>query len=165
MVRAQLFPLRNLPVRAFDSRYSTGEGFSTTTPLARRRSNCPPPSPNLVRTDPNERYQALHDSAPCLSRAATSRRAPSWSSEEARTWEHPPQPDIPPPRLNNRPAETRIQPVGCISRGLVRSYTRRKDPPTLIPRNQVSEGEGTGNIGEKPAVILLSMAWPVQTRR
>ena len=29
------------------------------------------PSPNLVRTHPIERYQALRDSAPCLSRAAT----------------------------------------------------------------------------------------------
>ena len=38
---------------------------------ARRRSSCPPPSPNLVRTHPTEHYQALRDSAPCLSRAAT----------------------------------------------------------------------------------------------
>ena len=29
-----------------------------------------------------------------------SRRAPNWSSEEARIWEHHPQPTIPPPRLN-----------------------------------------------------------------
>ena len=36
------------------------------------RSSCPPPSPNLVRTHPIvEYYQALRDSAPCLSRAAT----------------------------------------------------------------------------------------------
>ena len=35
--------------------------------------------------------------------------------EEARTWEHHhPQPTIPPPRLN-RQAESRRQPVGCIS--------------------------------------------------
>ena len=58
--------LRNLPVHAFDSR---AQGFSP--PLARRRSSCPPPSPNLVRTHPIDRYQALRDSAPCLSRAAT----------------------------------------------------------------------------------------------
>ena len=31
----------------------------------------PPPSLNLVRTHPIEHYQALRDSAPCLSRAAT----------------------------------------------------------------------------------------------
>ena len=34
-------------------------------------SSCPPPSPNLVRTHLIENYQALRDSAPCLSRAAT----------------------------------------------------------------------------------------------
>ena len=73
--RNQLF-LRNLPVRAFDSR---AQWFST--PLARRRSSCPPPSPNLARTHPID--QAFRDSAPCVSRATTSRRAPNWSSEEA----------------------------------------------------------------------------------
>ena len=46
----------------------------------------------------------------------TSRRAPNWSSEEARTWKHHPQPTTPPPRLN-RQAESRRKPVGCISRG------------------------------------------------
>ena len=60
------FSLRNLPVQACDS---PAQGFSP--PLARRRSSCPPPSPNLVRTHPIENYQALRDSAPCLSRAAT----------------------------------------------------------------------------------------------
>ena len=58
--------LKNLPVHAFDFR---AQRFSP--PLARRRSSCPPPSPNLVRTHPIEHYQALRDSAPCLSRAAT----------------------------------------------------------------------------------------------
>ena len=43
-----------------------------------------------------------------------SRRAPKWGLEEARTWDHHPQPIIPPPRLN-RQAESRRQPVGCIS--------------------------------------------------
>ena len=61
------FSLRNLPVQACDSR---AQGFSP--PLGRQRSSCPPPSPNLVRTHPIvEYYQALRDSAPCLSRAAT----------------------------------------------------------------------------------------------
>ena len=65
VVRHQL-SLRNLAVRAFDFR---AQGFSP--PLARRRSSCPPPSPNLVRTHPIEHYyQALRDSAPLLSRAA-----------------------------------------------------------------------------------------------
>ena len=45
----------------------------------------------------------------------TSRRASNWNSEEARTWEHHPQPTIPPPRLNQQ-AESRKQPVGCSSR-------------------------------------------------
>ena len=39
--------------------------------LSWRRSSCPPPSPNLVRTHPIENHQALRDSAPYLSRAAT----------------------------------------------------------------------------------------------
>ena len=83
--------------------------------LARQRSSCPPPSPNLVRTHPIvEYYQALRDSASCLSRAATLGHQIG-AREEARTWEHHhPQPTIPPPRLN-RQAESRRQPVGCIS--------------------------------------------------
>ena len=60
------FSLRNLPVRAFDSR---AQGFSP--PLVNRRSSCPQPSSNLVRTHLIEHYQALRDSAPCLSRPAT----------------------------------------------------------------------------------------------
>ena len=43
-----------------------------------------------------------------------SQRAPNWGSEEARTWEPHPQPTTPPLRLN-RQAESRRQPVGCIS--------------------------------------------------
>ena len=60
------FPSETSRFAPFDSR---AQGFSP--PLARRRSSCPPPSPNLVRTHPIENYQALRDSAPCLSRAAT----------------------------------------------------------------------------------------------
>ena len=59
-----------------------------------------------------------------------SRRARNWNLEEASTWEHHPQPTIPPPRLN-RQAESRRQSVGCISRGWFRPHTRRKDPPIL----------------------------------
>ena len=81
------FSLRNLPVRAFDSR---AQGFST--PLARRRSSCRPPPPDLgLRTQEYMQqhacaccgaYQAYRDSAPCLSRATTtSRKAPNSSSE------------------------------------------------------------------------------------
>ena len=60
------FSLRNLPVRAFDSR---AQGF--IPPLAHRRSSCLLPLPSLVRIHPIERYQALRDSVFCLSRAAT----------------------------------------------------------------------------------------------
>ena len=110
------FSLKNLRVRAFDSR---AKGFST--PLARRRSSCPPPSPNLVHTHLIERYQALRDSDFRLSRATTSRRAPNRSAEEARTWEQHPQPIIPPPSLN-RSAELPRQPArdGFVSRCAVK---------------------------------------------
>ena len=50
------FSLRNLPVRAIESR---AQGFNTF--MTRRRSSCPPPSPNLVRTHPIERYQAFRE--------------------------------------------------------------------------------------------------------
>ena len=65
MVRHPLFSQKP-PGSRLDSR---AQGFST--PLARQRSSCPPPSSNLVRTHPIESYQALRDSAPCLSRAGT----------------------------------------------------------------------------------------------
>ena len=48
------------------------------------------------------------------------------------------------------------QPTGCwlhLSR-VIRAYTRRKDPPTRIPRNQVSEGEGTRKSRE-----TLNISW------
>ena len=99
------YPLRNLPVRAFDSR---AQRFSTL--LARRRSSCPPPSPSLVRAHPIGRYQALRDSAPCLSRAATPPEGHQSGARKVRIWEHHPQPTIPPPRFN-RQAESRRQPV------------------------------------------------------
>ena len=72
----------------------------------------------------------------------TSRRAPNRSSEGAHTWEHHPQPTIPPLHLN-RQTKSRRQPIGCISRGRARPYTRQKDPPTLIPRNRAPERAGT----------------------
>ena len=75
VVRHQL-SLRTLPVRAFDSR---AQGFSP--PLARQRSSCPPPSPNLVRTHPVENYQAL-TVLPASRMPPPARRAPNWSSEE-----------------------------------------------------------------------------------
>ena len=65
VVKYQLFPQKPPGSRLHFSR--TG----VSTPLARRLSSCPPPSPNLVRTHPIRRYQALRDSVRCLSRAAT----------------------------------------------------------------------------------------------
>ena len=64
---------------AFDSR---AQRF---TPLARRSMSCPPPSLNLVRTDPIERYQALRDSSPCLSRATNSRKGHQIGTRKRRT--------------------------------------------------------------------------------
>ena len=90
VVRYRLF-LRNLPVRAFNSH---AQAFST--PLDRRRSSYPPPSPKLGRTHPKVCYQALRGRiVPCLSGAITSRRAPNHAPEE-----HHPQPTIPRLRLN-----------------------------------------------------------------
>ena len=57
------FFLRNLSVHTFDS---LAQGFRP--PLARRRSSCPPSSPNLVRQHPIDHYQALRDSLPLACR-------------------------------------------------------------------------------------------------
>ena len=80
---------------------------------------------------------------PCLSRATTSRRVPNWSSEEARTWGTPSSTNHTAAASQPTGSIARRQSVGCISRGSARPYTRRKDPPTLNPQNQVSEGDGT----------------------
>ena len=56
--------------------------------------------------------------------------------------EYYPRPTNPSPRVN-RPAEyVDSQMVPSLERESD-LYTRRKDPPTLIPQTQVSEGEGT----------------------
>ena len=104
------FSLRNLPGRTLDSR---AQGFSN--PLSHRQSSCPFTEsgaypPNRVLPD-SPRQCSLP-----LACRNTSRRVPNWSSEEARTWEHHPQPTIPPPRLN-RQVESRRKLVDCISRG------------------------------------------------
>ena len=104
------FNLRNLPDRAFYSHAAQGFSFL----LSHQRSSCPPPSSNLVRTHPIERYQALHDSAAYLSRSATSQRTPNWSSEEVRTWENHPHHIAAASQPAGRIAKTVS---GCISRG------------------------------------------------
>ena len=66
MVRHQLSPQKPLGSRLCFSR--TGVKRSPGS----KRSSCPPPSTNLVRTRPIKRYQALPgDNVPNLSRAAT----------------------------------------------------------------------------------------------
>ena len=47
----------------------------------------------------------------------TSRRAPNWSSDEVHTWEHHPQPTIPPPRFK-RQAEGRNREGGQLAASL-----------------------------------------------
>ena len=97
------FPLRNLPVRAFNSfaqEFSLPWLVDDRAALRVRRICCVP-----------TRWSATRLSATVLpvSRVPPpSRRAPNWSSEEARTWEHHPQPTIPLPSLN-RQAESRKQ--------------------------------------------------------
>ena len=65
---------------------SHAQGFSP--PLAGRRSSCPPPSPNLVRTHPIDHYQALSDSAACLSSAATPPEGHQIGARKGRTPEN-----------------------------------------------------------------------------
>ena len=71
VVRDKLFPQKPSCSRPWFLR--TG----VSTPLTRRRSNCLRTSPILVRTHPIECFLALRDSAPCLSRATNSQRAPN----------------------------------------------------------------------------------------
>ena len=130
------FPSETSPVRAFDSR---AQEFSP--PLARQRSSCPPPSPNLVRTHLMENYQAVRDSAPCLSRAATLPKAtklklgrgahlktpssanqtaaasqPTGRIAKAASWLHLSRvsPTLPPPE---RPSHTHTPRSGLVERG------------------------------------------------
>ena len=132
------FSLRNLPVHTlFDSR---AQGFSP--PLARRRSSCPPPSPNMVRTHPIEHYQALRDSAPCLSRAATLPKGAKLELGRGAYLGTPSSANhAPPPRLN-RQAGSRRQPVSWLHLSRVSPALHPPERPSHIHTpNQVSEGE------------------------
>ena len=135
--------LRNLPVRAFDSR---AQGFSP--PLARQRSSCPPPSPNLVRTHLIENHQALRDSAPSLPllRAAT---LPKATKLELGRSAH-----LKTPSSANHAAAA-SQPTGRIAKAAGWLHLSRVSPAlhpperpshTHTPKPQVSEGKGTRNI-------------------
>ena len=123
-------------------------GFPSETsrfspPLTRQRWSCPPPSPNLVRSHPIENYQALRNSAPCLSRAVT---LPKATKLELGRGAH-----LKTPSSANHTAAA-SQPTGRIAKAASWLYLSRVSPalhpperpsPTLIPRNQVSEGEST----------------------
>ena len=160
VVRDQLFP-QNLPVRAFDSR---AQGFSP--PLARQRSSCPPPWPNLVRTHLIENHQARRDNALCLSRAATLPKAtklelgrgahlktpssanhtaaasqPTGRIAKAANWLHLSRvsPALLPPE---RPSHTHTPKPGFGGRGHEMSSNtyllcRHKKEPTLVLRNSM----------------------------
>ena len=86
-------------------------------------------------------HQAFRDSAPLPFAWHHLPKGTNLDLGRGATGENHPQPTKPQARLN-RPAESGRQPVDCISWGWVQPGTRRKDPPTLIPQNQVSEGEG-----------------------
>ena len=77
---------------------------------------CPPPSPNLVRTQPIENCQALRDSAPCLSRAAT---LPKTTKLELGRGAHLKKPSSAShtAAASQPTGQIAKQPVGCISRG------------------------------------------------
>ena len=79
---------------------------------------------DLVRTLPDSRTTRLSATVLPASRVPppSRRHHQIGAREEAHTWNHHPQPTIPPPRLS-RQAESRRQPVGCISRGWARPYT------------------------------------------
>ena len=131
------FP-QNLPVRAFDSR---AQGFSP--PLARQRSSCPPPSPNLVRTHLIENYQALRDSAPCLSRAAT---LPKATKLERGRGAHLKTPSS----ANHTPAAS--QPTGRIAKAASWPHLSRVSPalhPPERPSHTHTPKPGFGGRGHE----------------
>ena len=144
VVRDQL-SLRNLPVRAFDSR---AQGFSP--PLARQRSSCPSPSPNLVRTHLIENYQALRDSAPCLSRAAT---LPKATKLELGRGAH-----LKTPSSANHTAVA-SQPTGRIAKAVSWLHLSRVSPalyPPERPSHTHTPKLGFGGRGHEVCVCLLN---------
>ena len=109
VVRDQLFPQKPPGSRFRFSRTGVQPSPGSSTielPSAFAESGAYPPDREL----PGSPRQCS------LPLACRHPRAPNWSSEEAHTWKDHSQPTILPPRLN-RQAESRRQPVGCISRG------------------------------------------------
>ena len=142
------FSLRNLPVRAFESR---AQGFSP--PLVRRRSSCPPPSPNLMRSHTIEHYQALRDSAPCLSRAAT---LPKGTKLELGRGAH-----LRTPSSTNHTAAA-SQPTGRIAKAASWLHPSRVSPaihPPERPSYTHTPKPGFGGRGHEAVLLQYSILW------
>ena len=145
--------------------HSRAQGFST--PETRRRSSCPPPSPNLVLTYSPDKvshgmlaraatpYQAFHDGATCLSRATSSRRVLNLSSEEVHQVNtiltQPTRRRVSTDRLN-RVGSKMVLPL----EGEFGSRPIGKIFPHLYPTPDISEGEGTMR---RKKFILASFVW------
>ena len=119
-----------------------------------------------MRTHPIERYQALRDSAPCFSRPDT---PPEGHQIGARKRRAPGNTILSQPyrrrgstvRLNRKGSQLATSLEG------EPGYTRRKDPPTLIPRNQVIMSEGKGpEVGCTYVCIVIASTYSrVLTKR
>ena len=141
VVRDQLFPQQPPGSRFRFSR--------TGPPLARQRSSCPPPSPNLVRTHLIENYQALRDSAPCLSRAAT---LPKATKFELRRGAH-----LKTPSSANHTAAA-SQPTARIAKAASWLHLSRVSQALLPPERPShthTSKPGFGGWGHKIVIIVI----------
>ena len=138
-IRAEHELLRNS--HAISQHDSRAQGFSP--PLARRRSSCSPPSPNLVRTNPIEHYQVLRDRAPCLSRAAT---LPKGTKLELGRGNH-----LGTPSSGNHTAAA-SHPTGRIAKAASWLHLSRVSPalhPPERPSHTLAPKPGFGGIGHE----------------
>ena len=132
--RDQLSP-GNLPVYALGSR---AQGCST--PLAQRRSSCPPPSSNLVHFHPIKRATARLLVLRRPTRLSTARlpsscvarppeRIPNWSSEEAHLED----------TILNQPNHRResTDRLNCVGGQLMWSLEGESDPTPYNPRSNL----------------------------
>ena len=118
-------------------------------PLARQRSSCPPPSPNLVRTHLIENYQALRDSALCLSRAAT---LPKATKLELGRGAHLKRPSS----ANHTAAAS--QPTGRIAKAASWLHLSRVSPalyPPERPSHTHTPTPGFGGCARRGIIITL----------
>ena len=136
---------------AFPSETSRFALSILSPPLARQRSSCPSPSPNLVRTHLIENYQALRDSAPCLSRAAT---LPKGTNLELGRGAH-----LKTPSSANHTAAA-SQPTGRIAKAASWRHLSRVSPalhPPERPSHTHIPKPGSG--GFLPDIILLTQGY------